>query len=95
MCGQVLWGKGYTIFVGDIFSGEARKVEGSGMLVCWEASITGCLLGQVGGTGLPLTMRVENRGGLAQESENNLAAACDSWGSRRRAEQDCSAQFHG
>lgn len=57
-----------------------------------EAGAAGRLCGQAGVAGLPLTVGVEGRGGLAQGNEYSLAAARGSRGSRRGAELDCGFQ---
>lgn len=45
------------------------------MVLSWKAGAAGHLHGQVGVAGLSLTVGMESRGVLAQESEYNLLAA--------------------
>lgn len=77
-----------TVFVRDVSSREARKVEGGGA--------AGHLCGQFGVTDLPLTVGVESGGGrrLAWENEYKLAAACGSRDSGRETERDSGFQPH-
>ena len=69
---------------------------GSGLPGWYVGSHTaGLLCGQqAGGTGPPVTVGVESRGGLAQENKCSLAAAHGSGESRREAEQDEGFQSH-
>ena len=82
------------VFVRDVFGGEARKVEGSGL--------PGCRHGKPAQPGLCVgrlewlarhCLRVESRG-LAQDSEDSLAAPRGSRESGREAEQDRAFQPH-
>ena len=77
-----------TVFVRDVSSRKARKVEGGGA--------SGHLCGQFGVTDLPLTVGVESGGGrrLAWENEYKLAAVCGSRDSGRETERDCGFQPH-